>query len=597
MEYTDTYNYGNNRKKGWNIKWLLPLLVLIICGALLCAVMKKAYASGREQIRMKAEMNAVTYADRMEACLDDGIDITELLKQILISSNGEIGRFDTVSERMMNSYVQSIQLAPDGVVTQIYPEEDNDAGKIDLVHDSERGTIVKYGIDNREVIMQGPFELKQGGHGIAIRNPVYLSSDDGTEYFWGLTIVIIRVPEIYQESVCPLADFGYMYRLYKTESPLDTEFKLVDDNSDGELDDPVSHYFELGGCRWRLDIMPAEGWIDRKNIYILAVAGGIITVLIEALVIAFLFIDKQRQYFRQRAITDELTGLLNRSGFNDELDRYAREIGSKPCVGILLDVDDFKSINDIYGHAVGDEALKNLARAMVNEFPDNSIIGRNGGDEFCIVLKGTDAETAGDQIERFCHQQRVFRFHGREYNYRISLGYAEYPKHAGKRSELLRCADVALYEVKLKGKNGCMCYTDNLSKSERTQLGFKLDDISYNLPGAFFIYKADMGNEQLLYANQAMIHMTGCDDLNDFFEFTGQQFAGLVHPDDYGYVEENIWNQIDIDAGQSYDYVKYRLAAKDGTYRKVIDFGHLVDSEHYGRVFYVLVVDYDMVPL
>lgn len=274
MKYTDTYNYGNNRKKGRNIKWMLPLLVLIICGALLCAVMKKAYASGREQIRMKAEMNAVTYADRMAACLDDGIDITELLKQILISSNGEIGRFDTVSERVMNSYVQSIQLAPDGVVTQIYPEEDNDGGKIDLVQDSERGTIVNYGIDNREVIMQGPFELKQGGHGIAIRNPVYLSSDDGTEYFWGLTIVIIRVPEIYQESVSPLADFGYMYRLYKTESPLDTEFKLVDDSSDGELDDPVSHYFELGGCRWRLDIMPVEGWIDRKDIYILAVVGG-----------------------------------------------------------------------------------------------------------------------------------------------------------------------------------------------------------------------------------------------------------------------------------------------------------------------------------
>lgn len=343
--------------------------------------------------------------------------------------------------------------------------------------------------------------------------------------------------------------------------------------------------------------MPVEGWIDRKDIYILAVVGVIISVLIEALVIAFLFIDKQRQYFRQRAITDELTGLLNRSGFNDELDRYAREIGSKPCVGIMLDVDDFKSINDIYGHAVGDEALKNLARSMVNEFPDNSIIGRNGGDEFCIVLKETDAETAGDQIERFCHQQRMFRFHGREYNYRISFGYAEYPKHAGKRSELLRCADVALYEVKLKGKNGCMCYTDNLCKSDRTQLGFKLDDISYNLPGAFFIYKADRGNEQLLYANQALINMTGCDDLNDFLEFTGQQFAGLVHPDDYDYVEEDIWNQIDIDAGQSYDYVKYRLAAKDGTYRKVIDIGHLVDSEHYGRVFYVLVVDYDMVSL
>lgn len=58
-------------------------------------------------------------------------------------------------------------------------------------------------------IMQGPFQLKQGGYGIAVRKPVYLEDESGQEFFWGFTIVIIRVPEIFSDSVKPLSDFGY----------------------------------------------------------------------------------------------------------------------------------------------------------------------------------------------------------------------------------------------------------------------------------------------------------------------------------------------------------------------------------------------------
>ena len=117
MKYTDTYNYGNNRKKGWNIKWLLPLLVLIICGALLCAVMKKAYASGREQIRMKAEMNAVTYADRMAACLDDGIDITELSSSLLMTIQrtqfgGHLTNTRMITTRLHRKPGQQLRISP-----------------------------------------------------------------------------------------------------------------------------------------------------------------------------------------------------------------------------------------------------------------------------------------------------------------------------------------------------------------------------------------------------------------------------------------------------------------------------------------------------
>lgn len=108
----------------------------------------------------------------------------------------------------MSDFVQSIQIAPDGVVTEIYPAEGNEAGKIDLLHDENRGEICRYGRDNNCVTMQGPFDLKQGGLGIAVRYPVYLEAADGNPVFWGFTIVIIRVPEILKSRCRLLRSLG-----------------------------------------------------------------------------------------------------------------------------------------------------------------------------------------------------------------------------------------------------------------------------------------------------------------------------------------------------------------------------------------------------
>lgn len=98
----------------------------------------------------------------------------------------------------MSDSVESIQLAPAGIVTDIYPADGNEAGKIDLIHDKERGEISIYARDHHTIVTQGPFELKQGGYGIAVRNPIYLKDENGQEYFWGFTIVILRVPDIFQ---------------------------------------------------------------------------------------------------------------------------------------------------------------------------------------------------------------------------------------------------------------------------------------------------------------------------------------------------------------------------------------------------------------
>ena len=137
----------------------------------------------------------------------------------MISENGEINQFDTIAGNLISDSVESIQFAPEGVVTDIYPAEGNEAGKIDLLHDKDRSRISCYAKDNHTIITQGPFELKQGSYGIAVRNPVYLKDKNGQEYFWGFTIVILRVPDIFSNSIRALSNFGYKYRLQKQRLP------------------------------------------------------------------------------------------------------------------------------------------------------------------------------------------------------------------------------------------------------------------------------------------------------------------------------------------------------------------------------------------
>lgn len=123
--------------------------------------------------------------------------------------------------------------------------------------------------------MQGPFQLKQGDVGIAIRNPVYLENESGDKYFWGFTISIIRVPEIFSNSVNALEDFGYYYRLSKTLSPLTGEFTEIYSNYE-EFISPVTYQFELGGCSWKLEVTPKDGWHTDSQTTTVFIGGFII---------------------------------------------------------------------------------------------------------------------------------------------------------------------------------------------------------------------------------------------------------------------------------------------------------------------------------
>lgn len=578
-----------------NTAYKCVLAALILIAGITCLIMGiwRMNRVSRQQLRAKAELNAISYADRMIGDIREGINITDALEQILISEDGRLDRFDVVADDLMTDYVQSIQLAQGGVVTEIYPYEGNEAGKIDLINDEKRGPITRYGRDNDVIVMQGPFTLNQGGAGLAIRNPVYLDDDNRGRDFWGFTIVIIRVPDIFADSIEALGSFGYEYRLSKTSSPLDTEYVEIY-SSGKELINPVVYEFALGECSWRLEVMPSAGWKNKSYQTEIFIFGFIIVLLLTGLTIALIIIEERRNILKSISVTDGLTGILNRKGFDEQVERYMKKNPQEHSVCIEFDIDDFKFINDIYGHSTGDKALKLVAESMGQVFDNNAILGRNGGDEFCIFVKNCTCRDIEEKIQRFTDMKREFEHEGSVHTFSISVGYAEYPVHAKTRTELMRNADMALYAVKLQGKKGCLEYEESFRIQKRSRLGFALRDVSENLPCAFMIYKADKNDDRILFANEEMITFAGCTDMEDFMDYTGGSFRNLIKEQERERTENIIWEQLKGASGDRVDdYACFSLVKKDGICRTVYDHGRIVENRYYGKVFYVFIIDKD----
>ena len=571
-------------------KTIVPLIVFLLGICLVGLIVYKIDSHETEQQHIKAQLNATTYGERIKNEITNGIAITDTLKQVLISENGKISQFDTIAENIMSDVIESIQLAPDGNVTDIYPSEGTEASKINLLQDKDCSKISCYARDNHVIITQGPFDLKQDGCGIAVRNPVYLKDENNQEYFWGFTIVILRVPDIFSDAISALSDFGYEYRLSKTDAPWNDTYKVVY-QSDDQLTPTVSYGFTIGEENWKLEVAPESGWRDLR---LLVIVGGMFTtvvLLFSGLTRVWLVSKENKNKFQILAHTDSLTDIYNRYGFDELAERMITKNPKSHFVAALLDIDDFKFINDIYGHVYGDRALKSLTDSMKAFFPKNTLLGRNGGDEFCILLPDHTYKEAGELLLQFTKLPKTFSCKGKEYPFFISLGYAEYPTFASSRSQLMRCADAALYEIKLHGKNGCMAYREGLRSGVRKQLGFAFKDISEHLPGAFIIYRADKDDDELLYANHEFLQMTGYKNIDELFSLTRKSFHNLIREDEQQQIETSIWKQ--IDAGNNNDYIHFHLRKADGTYLSVLDHGRIVENQQYGRVFYVLFMDWE----
>ncbi len=492
---------------------------------------------------------------------------------------------------MPSSTQRAIPSSWNGTVTDIWPMEGNEGGLIDLMSDPTRGPIVRYGMEHNVVTMQGPFPLKQGGLGIAVRNPVFLTDGAGKKSFWGFTIVIIKVPDIFQYSLDSLESFGYDYILSATVSPLSDESRVIASSRDA-LDAPVAKTFQVGECTWTLEVAPKSGWSVSRESIAASIIGGLFVLLLSASFAFLLTMISQRRRLRVMAETDPLTGLLNRKGRVARIDRFLKANPNGTATEVFLDIDDFKIINDLYGHDIGDEALKNLARNLVTVFGEAGVVSRTGGDEFGVFLPGMTAEEAEPLIRAAMEMDQSFTTaEGKAFTYTISMGYSDCPAQARTREELARNVDSALYNVKLNGKHGCQRFVPGMIKQSRQQLGFTQKELLKNLPGASFICHAD--DTSILYANDELIRLFECDNREDFNRFSLGLFKNLIHPEDYDRIMRERKQVFEGKDETDHACVHFRIVTRTGRTKNLIAQAKYQHHETFGDLHFVTSMDLD----
>ena len=207
---------------------------------------------------------------------------------------------------------------------------------------------------------------------------------------------------------------------------------------------------------------------EQTSVQLFILTIGVVAAII-AIGLSLLFsfglsnsVDKTFTVLNNKAEVDQLTGIYNKRAFETKVDYYIREAGPDACFALFMfDIDNFKSVNDTYGHAFGDKVLAGAGDIMRITFHLEDYLGRLGGDEFCVFMP-IKAEMNEEErlrlIDKKCTELcSAFAAHdfggNADFHISISAGVAVYPRHGSSFNVLYNKADRALYASKRKGKN------------------------------------------------------------------------------------------------------------------------------------------------
>lgn len=166
-------------------------------------------------------------------------------------------------------------------------------------------------------------------------------------------------------------------------------------------------------------------------------------------------------HVQELSITDGLTGLYNRRYINERMEElWARSVRhSEPMTVILADIDNFKSINDTYGHDRGDDVIRRISEIYTAASRQEDLVARYGGEEFLVVLANTDSADALVLAERICQMAREAEYEWADRKITLSIGIATSPAiTAANYVELVKYADQAMYQAKVSGKDKVVVY-------------------------------------------------------------------------------------------------------------------------------------------
>ncbi len=268
----------------------------------------------------------------------------------------------------------------------------------------------------------------------------------------------------------------------------------------------------------------------------------------------------EKVILEERSKKDLMTDCYNKISGEYIAEERITKMSEREHTLFVIDVDNFKAINDNLGHFMGDEVLKELAAGLKKVFRNNDVISRIGGDEFTVFMENTAQRSvlehrANKIVETF---HRSYKGAGKDYCVSASVGIATYPVDGTTYEELYQAADKALYQAKLNGKNGFMFYKNDFI--DGTMQGLTRLENAARIAGSYFDYDLIASVFEILYERSG-------DDfsINAALRFVGQKYnadrcyifesfdEGETYDNTYEWVNEGISVEIDNLQGQSKD--------------------------------------------
>lgn len=343
-------------------------------------------------------------------------------------------------------HIRNLALAIGYKVAEVHPLAGNEAviGR-DYRELPAQWPSVRRAVESRSVVLTGPVKLVQGGTGLIYRRPIFVDNQ-----YWGLLSTVIDIPSLLEAALKGLDSERFEFAIRVEE---------LDGAGGGILWGPPGLLGSAGTVQLAAP-MPNGHWIyavrateaDKRTLtWAIRGLGWVMAILAGLSVVTVL---RQRRELSRLAGFDSLTNLPNRRLFDDRLEqslrRYQRS-GIGQVAIVFIDLNDFKAINDRYGHQAGDRVLQVVAARIREEVRLGDTVSRWAGDEYVLIIEDTSAELVAVLIERL--RQRIetpFDVDSVDLTVGASIGAACYPGEAATSVAMLDLADKRMYQNKME---------------------------------------------------------------------------------------------------------------------------------------------------
>lgn len=270
---------STSSKQTKRYSWIIGLFIFITALLLGCIIVKNI----EKEKKTAAAYTAQSTVKRINAQLDQYVELSEFLENVILAGYDlNQTTFSELAEMLPNEagVVKAFELAPNGVITDIFPKQGNDqAFGMNMLTEHERSGDAKRAKETGKYTLGGPYQLKQGGTGALLFHPVYQNNITGNDTFWGFVIIVIDWDKFIDEiGMERLSEASYCYEIWTNDENADDRIVLTQ-NQEHMPENSLTVECEIPNYTWYVDIVPKEGWI---SIY------QWIAVIVSALIIAMM---------------------------------------------------------------------------------------------------------------------------------------------------------------------------------------------------------------------------------------------------------------------------------------------------------------------